>query len=144
MCSINNIALFQRKIKSFLAVNSKWHCGGCLIKQARRCAARQAPATNRHNATNKTEKPPKKQRRRRKSGGAVNPLRSPDFFTPPRSLLFHYVVFSFRRCYLHRLFGCAFYTPSIPCSYTLRSLKRRFLPTVCKPLPHRNFACGVL
>lgn len=43
--------------------------GVFVIQQARRFAARQAPATNRHNAMKwQTEKPPKKQGRQRKIG----------------------------------------------------------------------------
>ena len=63
MCSINNIALFQRKIKSFLAVNSKWHCGGCLIKRARGYAAR---SSTRH----KRKQPNKKVKNERRTKGA--------------------------------------------------------------------------
>lgn len=39
-----------------------WHCCGCLYKRVRRCAAQQAPATDRPNTTkNEPQQPPKKQ-----------------------------------------------------------------------------------
>lgn len=83
----------------------KWHCGGCLIKQAARYARRQAPATNQHNE--------QKPSNRRKSKAAAKIRRHAQAFRV-RRIFYAAAIYcfltarSFRRCYSHRFFCAPF------------------------------------
>lgn len=97
-----------------------WHCGGCLIKQAARYARRQAPATNRHNTTNKNRETAEKARRRLKYGDT-------------------------RRL---SVFAVFFYAAAIFCFLTVRSFRAvLFAPSFFVPFTFRYLAatlCAVL
>ena len=118
------------------------------IKQAARYARRQAPATNRHNATKKANRETaEKAKRRRKSGGAVNPMRTPRFFYAAAIL-----AFSLRRVIP---FGGVIRTVFFCMPFTFRNLAA----TVCAVLllfntfctanclsmpPHYFLLCGII
>ena len=79
----------------------------------------RSPSSTRHKPTQRNEKARTATKNR---GSRAGFPRNPDFFLLPRCLkpmLFHYGVFSFRRCYSHRPFLCRLRSVTLPLLYAL-------------------------